>query len=42
VNSGLKEGDEVVLGGVHPLKLSVQAPVAGAAKPDPHASCGGH
>lgn len=42
VNSGLKEGDEVVLGGIHPLKLGIQAPAAGAAKPDPHAGCGGH
>jgi multidrug efflux pump subunit AcrA (membrane-fusion protein) len=42
LQSGVKEGDEVVLGGVHPLALSTRAPVAGAAKPDPHASCGGH
>jgi hypothetical protein len=42
VNSGLKDGDQVVLGGVHPLKLSFQPTAPGAAKPDPHASCGGH
>ena len=42
VNSGVKEGDEVVLGGAHPLKLSLAVPVAGAAKADPHANCGGH
>lgn len=43
VNSGLKEGDTVVLGGLHPLKLALQAASGGVtAKADPHANCGGH
>lgn len=43
VNSGVKEGDEVVLGGLHALKLALQAASGGPAKKaDPHANCGGH
>jgi hypothetical protein len=41
VNSGVKEGDEVVLTGAHPLQSSLAA-TPGGGKPDPHANCGGH